>query len=346
MQKTIQEVLKDIKAKKFAPIYILHGDEPFFIDQIADAFEDQVLTESEKSFNQFVLFGKDQSMGSVISYARRYPMMAEKQVIIVKEASFLEALAKGKESKGNEDMKAWEDYCARPTDSTLLVFTIKNLVNEKAKILSLLDKTGVVVCSKKVTDGQVGNWLKDYLARHQLSIQIAPLELMVSYVGTDLQRMAHEADKLIVNCPAGSEIGPEEVEKYVGISREYNIFEYQKALMQRNVAKAQKIAFYFAENTKQNPVPPMLALLFGFFSKVLMVHDLASLSDGELAKQIGVNPYFVKDYQLAKRNYSLAKVVRILEAIKNADLKVKGVIGAAESERDILLDLSFEILHL
>lgn len=346
MQKTIQEVLKDIKAKKYAPIYVIHGDESFFIDQLADAFEEQVLTESEKSFNQFVLFGKDQTMGSVISYARRYPMMADKQVIIVKEASFLEALAKGKEAKGNEDMKAWEDYCARPTESTLLVFTIKSLVNEKAKILTLLEKNGVVVCSKKVKDGQVGSWLKDYLAQHKLGIQTASLELMVSYVGTDLQRMAHEADKLIVNCPAGAEIGPEEVEKYVGISREYNVFEYQAALMQRNVAKAQKIAFYLADNTKQNPLPILLATLFGTFSKVLMVHDLGSLSDNELAKEIGVNPYFVRDYVTAKRNYPIAKVVRMLEAIKNADLKFKGVMGAAESDRDILMDLSFELLHL
>lgn len=346
MQKTIQEVLKDIKAKKYAPIYVLHGDEPFFIDQMAHAFEEQVLTESEKSFNQFVLFGKDHTMGSVISYARRYPMMAEKQVIIVKEASFLEALAKGKEVKGNDDMKAWEDYCARPTDSTLLVFTIKNLLQEKAKILTLLDKTGVVVCSKRVKDGQVGVWLKDYLAQRQLGIQTASLELMVSYVGTDLQRMAHEADKLVVNCPAGAEIGPEEVEKYVGISREYNVFEYQSALMQRNVAKAQKIAFYLADNTRQNPLPILLATLFGTFSKVLMVHDAGSLSDGELAKELGINPYFVRDYITAKRNYPIAKVVSMLESIKNADLKFKGILGAAESDRDILLDLSFELLHL
>ncbi len=346
MQKSIQEVLKDIKAKKYAPIYVLHGDESFYIDQIADAFENQVLTESEKSFNQFVLFGKDQTMGSVISYARRYPMMAEKQVIIVKEASFLEALAKGKEAKGSEDMKAWEDYCARPTDSTLLVFTIKGLLNEKAKILTLLDKTGVVVYSKKVKDGQVSAWLKDYLAQHKLGIQVASLELMVSYVGTDLQRMSHEADKLIVNCPAGTEVGPEEVEKFVGISREYNVFEYQAALMQRNVAKAQKIAFYLADNTKQNPLPILLATLFGTFCKVLIAHDLGSVSDNELAKEIGVSPYYVGDYVTARRNYPIAKVVRMLESIKNADLKFKGILGAAESDRDILMDLSFELLHL
>ena len=151
---------------------------------------------------------------------------------------------------------------------------------------------------------------------------------------------------IIVNCPEGAEIGPEEVEKYVGISREYNVFEYQAALMQRNVAKAQKIAFYLADNTKQNPLPILLATLFGTFSKVLMVHDLGSLSDNELAKEIGVNPYFVRDYVTAKRNYPIAKVVRMLEAIKNADLKFKGIIGAAESDREILMDLSFELLHL
>lgn len=346
MQKSPQDVLKDIKAKKFAPIYVIHGDEPFFIDQVADALEDGILREDEKSFNQFVLFGKDQTMGSVISYARRYPMMAERQVIIVKEASFLEALAKGKEVKGNDDLKAWEDYCARPTDSTVLIFTIKNLVAEKAKVLSLADKLGVIVCSKKIKEDKVGAWLKDYLAQKGLTIQAASVELMVSFVGADLQRMAHEADKLVINLPHGSEVGAEEIERFIGISREYNIFEFQNALSSRNITKAQKIAFYFAENTKQNPVPPMLIMLFNYFMKVLQVHDLGSMSDAEIAKNIGVNPYFVRDYLNAKRNYSLAKVVRILEAIKNADLKVKGVIGHAVSEREIILDLSFEILHL
>jgi DNA polymerase-3 subunit delta len=169
---------------------------------------------------------------------------------------------------------------------------------------------------------------------------------MVSFVGADLQRMAHEADKLVVNLPQGAEVGAEEIERFIGISREYNIFEFQNALSSRNIAKAQKIAFYFAENTKQNPVPPMLIMLFNYFMKVLQVHDMGSMSDAEIAKQIGVNPYFVRDYMNAKRNYPLSKVVRVLEAIKNADLKVKGVIGQAVSERDIILDLSFEILHL
>jgi DNA polymerase-3 subunit delta len=346
MQKTPQDVLKDIKAKKFAPIYVLHGDEPYFIDQVADALEVGILREDEKSFNQFVLFGKDQTMGSVISYARRYPMMAERQVIIVKEASFLEALAKGKESKGNDDLKAWEDYCMNPTASTILIFTIKNLVAEKAKILALADKNGVIVCSKKIKEDKAGIWLKDYLSQKGLRIQASSVELMVSFVGVDLQRMAHEADKLAVNLPQGAEVGAEEIEQYIGISREYNIFEFQQALSNRNVAKAQKIAFYFAANTKQNPVPPMLIMLFNYFMKVLQVHDLGSLPDADIAKQLGVNPYFVRDYINAKRNYPLAKVVRVLEAIKNADLKVKGVIGQMASEREIILDLSFEILHL
>ena len=346
MQKSVQDVLKEIKQKKFAPIYVIHGDEPFFIDQVADAFEADVLSESEKSFNQFVLFGKDHTMGSVISYARRYPMMAEKQVIIVKEASFLEALAKGKEAKGTDDLKAWEDYCARPTESTLLVITIKNLVNEKAKIFAALDKTGVVVCAKKVSEANLGTWLKDYVGKSQLTMHATAVELMVSFVGADLQRMAHEADKLRVNVAPGTEITTAEIETFIGISREYNVFEYQKALAVRDIAKTQKIAFYFADNTKQNPIPPMLAMLFGYFSKVLMVHDLGNVSDGELAKAIGINPYFVRDYIVAKNNYPLAKVVRALEAIKNADLKVKGVIGQAESDRDIMLDLSFQLIHL
>lgn len=348
MQKTTQEVIKDIQKNNLSPIYLLHGDEPYFIDQLADAFETKVLTKDQQSFNQFVIFGKDHTMSSVVSYARRYPMMADKQVIIVKEAVFLESLAKGATSKdqANEEWKVFEEYCARPTPSTLLVFTVKNLISDKSKLLSPLASHGVIVTSKKISDDKVGHWLKDYLGQHQLQIQAATLELMVSFVGSDLQRMSHEADKLIVNLPSGSEVGPDEVEKYIGISREYNYFEFQKAILQRNVERAQKIAFYFAENTKQNPVAPILILLFNFFAKVLQVHDVGSVSDAELAKHLGINPYFVRDYQMAKRNYPLGKVVNVIEAIKNADLKVKGVIGQGISDREIILDLSFEILHL
>ncbi|MDF5691235.1 DNA polymerase III subunit delta [Aquirufa aurantiipilula] len=349
MQKSAQDVLKDIKQLKLAPIYLIHGDEPFFIDQLVDAFENKVLSPDQQSFNQFVMYGKDQSLGEVISYARRFPMMSDKQVIIVKEAVFLEAMAKGKtdaKDKGNTDWKAWVDYCERPTESTILVFTLKTLLTDKSKILAPLDKKGVVVASKKISEDRLGVWLKDYLGSHALHIQANAQELMVSFVGTDLKRMAHEADKLIVNVPQGKEIGLDEVEKFIGISREYNYFEFQKAIIQRNGEKGQKIAFYFAENTKQNPAAPMLIMLFNFFAKVLQVHDLGSISDGEMASAIGVNPYYVKDYTLAKRNYPIGKVVRIIEAIKNADLRVKGVMGNSDKEREIILDLSFEIFNL
>jgi DNA polymerase-3 subunit delta len=355
MQKTTTEVLKDIQKNSLSPIYLLHGDEHFFIDQLTDAFEAGILSEDQKSFNQFILYGKDQTMASVVSYARRFPMMAEKQVIIVKEAVFLEALAKGKsdsksesspKDKGNEEWKIFEDYCKSPTPSTVLVFTIKNLLTDKSKLFIPLASHGVIVTSKKISDDKVGVWLKDYLAQQNLRIQPESLELMVSNVGADLQRMAHEADKLIINVPAGAEVGIEEVEKFVGISREYNYFEFQKALMQRNVEKAQKIAFYFAENSKQNPIAPMLIMLFNFFAKVLQTHDMAAVSDSEMAKILGINPYFVRDYLTAKRNYPLGKVVRVIEAIKNADLKMKGVIGQQTTDREIILDLSFEILHL
>jgi DNA polymerase-3 subunit delta len=355
MQKTTTEVLKDIEKNSLSPVYLLHGDEHFFIDQLTEAFEAGILSEDQKSFNQFVLYGKDQTMASVVSYARRFPMMAEKQVIIVKEATFLEALAKGKtetkleansKERGNEEWKAFEDYCKNPTPSTLLVFTIKNLLSDKSKLFTPLASHGVIVASKKISDDKLGLWLKDYLAKHQVRIQAESLELMVANVGADLQRMAHEADKLIINVAAGSEVGMDEVEKFVGISREYNYFEFQKALMQRNVEKAQKIAFYFAENSKQNPIAPMLIMLFNFFAKVLQTHDMGSISDSEMAKVLGINPYFVRDYLTAKRNYPLGKVVKVIEAIKNADLKMKGVIGQQVTDREIILDLSFEILHL
>jgi DNA polymerase-3 subunit delta len=348
MIKSAQEVLKDIKQNKLAPIYLIHGDEPFFIDQLIESFEQNVLNTEEQSFNQFILYGKDHSMASVVSHARRFPMMAEKQVIIVKEAVFLENLGKGKASakdKSDDEWKTYEDYCQNPTPSTLLVFTIKNLLTDKSKLLTPLVKHGVIVASKKISDDKVGQWLKDYLAMAKLSMKPDTLEMMVTFVGSDLKRMAFEADKLIINLPAGSEVGSQEVEKFIGISREYNFFEFQKAMFQKNVEKAQKIAFHLADNTKQNPVAPMIILLYNFFSKVLQVHDLGNISDAEIARETGLNPYYVRDYTTARKNYSLGKVVRILEELKQADLKMKGVVGQNVTDRDIILDLSFMILH-
>lgn len=347
MNKSAQEVLKDIESKKLAPIYLLHGDEPFFIDLLSDAFETKVLHEDERGFNQFVFYGKDQSLASVLSNARRFPMMAERQVVIVKEASFLENIGKSKsdsKDKGIDDFKLWEEYVKNPMPSTLLVFTLKSSISDKAKILQTLDRGGVVVHSPRIKEDKVGLWLKDYLAQNGLTVRPETLELMVSFVGTDLKRISFEADKLIVNLPKGSEVGPSEVEKYIGISKEYNYFEFQKAIASKDVAKAQKIAFHFSRNVKQNPLPMALIQLFNFFAKVLQVHNLGYISDQEIAKEIEVNPYFVRDYTNAKKHYSLGKVVSIIEEIKNTDLKFKGINGTA-SEADLWQDLTFSILH-
>ncbi len=347
MNKSAQEVLKDIQANKLASIYILHGDEPFFIDLLTDAFENKVLGEDQKGFNQFIFYGKDHSLASILSNARRFPMMSDRQVIIVKEASFLENLGKSKgegKDKGNEDFKLWEEYVKNPMPSTLLVLTLKSALSDKSKVLQTLDRLGIVVHSPRIKEDKVGIWLKDYLLQHRLTIRPDTLELMVSFVGTDLKRIAFEADKLIINLPEGAEVGSSEVEKFIGISKEYNYFEFQKAIALRDLAKAQKMAFHFSANSKQNPLPMALIQLFNFFSKVLQVHGLGYLSDQEIAKEIEVNPYFVRDYLTAKRNYPLEKVAYIIEEIKNTDLKFKGILGSA-TESSLWLDLTFAILH-
>ncbi|RVU26540.1 DNA polymerase III subunit delta [Sandaracinomonas limnophila] len=347
MNKSPQEVLKDIKSKNLAPIYIIHGDEPYFIDLLTDSFEANVLDESEKGFNQFIFYGKDQTLAAILSNARRFPMMAERQVILVKEASFLESIGKGKsdsKDKGIDDLKLWEEYLKNPMPSTLLVFTVKTALTDKAKIFSSVKNQAVVVSSPKVKEDKVAAWLKDYLLQNGLQINPETLDLMVSFVGTDLKRIAFEADKLIINLPKNTVVGSEEVEKYIGLSKEYNYFELQKAIAYKDVAKASKIAFHFAQQVKQNPIAPCLIQLFNFFTKVLLAHDAGNVSDSELAREIEVNPYFVRDYVIARKNYSLPKVVQILEQIKNADLKFKGILGNP-SEADLWLDLSFAILH-
>ncbi|MEY2792994.1 MAG: DNA-directed polymerase, partial [Bacteroidota bacterium] len=205
MNKSAQEVLKDIQTNKLAPIYVIHGDEPFFIDLLTEAFENKVLSEDQKGFNQFVFYGKDQTLPAILSNARRFPMMSERQVIIVKEASFLENLGKSKgegKEKGTEDFKLWEEYVKNPMTSTLFILTLKSSLSDKSKVLQTLEKTGVVVHSARIKEDKVGSWLKEYLSQHQLTIRPETLELMVSFVGTDLKRIAFEADKLIINLPA------------------------------------------------------------------------------------------------------------------------------------------------
>lgn len=335
-----EAVLEKLKKREFAPIYFLQGDEPYYIDLISDFIENTVLEEHEKGFNQVVCYGKDVTMGTVITQARRFPMMADRQVVIVKEAQEIADLNR------EEGQKLLEGYVQNALPSTVLVFAHKHKTLDGRKSLAkTLDKHAVLVDAKKLYDNKLPEWILSYVRDKAYRIQPQAAQLLADYIGNDLSRLSNEIDKLMLNIPAKSEITPDHIQKFVGISKDYNVFELQAALIQRNVLKANQIIHYFEANPKSNPVIMVVATLFSFFTKVLLAHGATDRSEAGIAAALGVNPFFAKDYLTALRNYPFQKTVRIIHYLRESDLQAKGVEAGHISEGDILRELVFKILH-
>lgn len=339
MSVEFQKLIKDIKKKQFAPVYLLHGDEPFYIEKLADEIENSALEPADRSFNQNIFFGKDIAVGTLISAARGFPMMGGLQVIIVKEAQQMQGF------DNKENAKFFEQYFQNPQPSTLLVLCFNDPIDERKTWVKALVNKGVIFSSKKMYDSKLPEWVVEYCHSNQLKISHKAVQLLIDFIGNDLSRMASEIDKLLVNLKVGEEISAITIEKYVGISKEYNIFEFQKALIQKDVLKANTIANYFAKNQKQNPLPATLILVYGLFCKLLLAHISPDKSEKGLAQVLGVNPYFVKDYLLAIRNYSFAKTYEVIHYIKMAELHSKGIESGSNDEKSILNELIFKILH-
>lgn len=339
MTPQFQEIAKDIKKKQFKPYYLLFGDEPFYIEKLANEIENTALDASERSFNQNILFGKDITIGALMGYARGFPMMGDKQVIIVKEAQQIV----GFENK--ENTKLLESYFQNPQPTTILVICYNDNLDERKAWVKAAISNGFVFSSKKMYDNKLPDWVADYCHNQKLKISYKAIQLLIDFVGNDLSRMASEIDKLMLNLKVDEEISANTIEKYVGISKEYNVFEFQKALVQKDIVKANNIAIYFSKNQKQNPLPATMIMLYTFFSKLLLVHVTADKSDKNLAPILGVHPFFVKEYLLACRNYSYAKTYEIMHYIKLAELNSKGIDSGSQSEKNILQELIFKILH-
>ncbi|PWK27059.1 DNA polymerase III delta subunit [Arcicella aurantiaca] len=339
MPKSAADVLKDLKKKVYAPLYLLHGDEPYYIDKVSDFIEENALSPSDRSFNQFVFFGKDLTVPALISHAKRFPMMAERQLILVKEAQGLQGIEQ------KEMQVALENYAKNPLSSTILVLVFKASADERKTWVKTFDKAGILMTSKKFYDNKIPDWILEYCHEHGLKISRKAIEMLVENVGNDLKRLASEIDKIMLNLRIDEEINAQVVEKYVGISKEYNYFEFQKALINRDVLRANQIVNFFAANPKDNPLAPIVLLLYNFFSKVLLTHATQDKSERNLAVVLGVNPFFTKDYISAIRNYNLAKVVQIIGEIKKLDLKSKGVESGSLSDGEALKEMTFRILH-
>ena len=339
MLPAVDSLLKDIRNKRVAPVYLIHGDEPFYLDRIADELEKTVVPVAERGFNQFLLFGKDADVGLVLNSARRYPFMADRQLVLVKEAQQLGGI------KDKAGQQLLEGYAMEPLGSTVLAIFHPEPLDERKAWVKAFARKGVLLGVKKLYDNKLVDWVGTYCRGRGVKISPKACQMLVEAIGNDLKRMASEVDKMLINLRVDEEISATTVERLVGISKEYNVFELQKALAQRDVLKANRIVDYFGKNAKDNPAVVVLAQLYQYFSRVLLVQATPDQSERALAQALGVNPFFVKDYLTAARAYPLVKVADIIHAIRRADAQSKGIDTPAVSEADIFRELVFAILH-
>ncbi len=332
---TYKEIIKSLKAKDYKPVYFLHGEEAFYIDAISDFIEEKVLTEGEKSFNQTIFYGKDTDARTLIDTASRYPMMASHQVIILKEA---------------QDMKDLQDlqlYIEKAVPTSILVVCHKyKKLDARTKFAKSLKAHAVLFESKKLYDNQVPDWIVDYLKGKKLTINPNASQLIAEYLGTDLSKIANELDKLAINLSPGTAINEKHIQDNIGISKDYNVFELQKALGQRNVLKTNRIIQYFTANPRKNPLVMVTGTLYNYFSKVYMLHFLRSLSDREMSSALKLrSDYFLREYKTTARNYNLKKTQKVISVLKEYDLKSKGVDSDNTPEGELMKEMVYKILH-
>ncbi len=340
MDAQVKKILTELRGGKYAPVYFLQGEETFYIDLISNYIETKALSEAERSFNQVVMYGKDVTMASILTNARRFPMMAERQVVIVKEAQDIQDLNK------EIGAKLLLDYLTKQVPSTVLVFCHKHKTLDKRRELGKkIDQYAVMLNAKKLYDNQLPEFVYEYTNDKKVTIDQQAVQVLCEYVGNDLHRMANEIDKLTISLPAGGSISADQVMNQVGVSKEYNVFELQKAILQRDAMLANKIVNYFESNTKKNPMIPVVAFLYSFFSKLLMASQVADKSEKGLASELKVSPYALRDYTLALRQFPLPKIIDNLASIKDADLKLKGVNNGSSDEGQIFRELVWRIMN-
>ncbi|APY01489.1 DNA polymerase III subunit delta [Lacinutrix venerupis] len=331
----VKKIVTDIRNKNLAPIYLLMGEEAYYIDKISDFIQDNVLAEEEKGFNQMVLYGRDVTIEDIVGNAKRFPMMADKQVVIVKEAQDL-----------SRTIDKLSEYAKNPQPSTVLVLCYKyKSIDKRKAVYKTIKKSGVVFESKKLYDNQVPDWIRRTLSTKSYKISPKASQMLVEFLGTDLSKINNELEKLQIILPEGTEITPLHIEENIGISKDYNNFELRKAIGSRNDAKAFKIVTYFGDNPKDNPMVVTVSLLFNFFSQLLQLHGMNDKSPRSVAAALRVNPYFVTEYLDAARNFPMRKVSGIVAILREFDVKGKGVNANAIPQKDLLKELLVKILN-
>lgn len=336
MATSYEEIISDLRKRIFKPVYFLAGEEPYYIDLITDHIEQNVLPEADRPFNQMVLYGEDTTVSDIIEVSRRYPMMATHQVVIVKEAQSVRKI---------EELAI---YIERPLPSTILVINYKyRTLDKRTRLARLLDNHAVYFESNKLRGYQIPGWIERFLMGEGIKSEPDVSVMLGEYLGNDLHKIVNELNKLIITLPSDKPvISTRLVEKNIGISKDYNNFELQKAVGERNILKANMIVNHFASNPRDNPLPLTIASLFSYFSKLLTYHYLTDKSKNSVAAALKINPYFVRDYETAAMTYSVTKTLQVVSLLRIFDMKSKGAGDVGSEAGDLLRELVFKILHL
>ena len=334
---TYREIVTRINQKIYKPIYLLMGDEAYHIDKLSSYIAANILNESEKAFNQTILYGKDVDVTAIINAARRFPMMANHQVIIVKEAQNIRKL---------EELDV---YAKAPLQSTILVLCLKGkTVDKRSAFYKTVGKTGEVLETVKLYENEVSPWISAYVQQQGYFIEPAASAVMADYVGSDLSKLVNELGKLFSLLPTDrKKLTVADIEQNIGISKDYNTFELNNAVAQRNVVKANRIAYHFGKNPSEYPLIVTISTLYSLFRNLLKLYALKkrSATQGEIASELGINPFFVKDYESAIRLYSIGKVVGNINLLREYDMRGKGFGNTSVSHEELLRELLFKLLH-
>lgn len=331
---TFEQIINDLQRKSYFPIYLLMGEEPYYIDEIANYIEDNILDETEKEFNQTVIYGKDINIPTLISYAKRYPMMAEHQVIIVREAQDI------------KDIEELASYADHPVASTILVICYKyKKIDKRRSLAKALSRNGILFESPKLYDNKVPQWISSFIEKRGFKINPNALMLVAEHLGNDLGTIVNELQKLIINLQPGEVITPETVEQNIGISKEYNVFELQKAMGQRDSFRTFKIIKYLGSSGKEVSVVGVTATLYSYFNKLLIYHSIKDKSKNNVASILGVNPYFVDEYATAASRYNPKRLEKVMHLLREYDMKAKGVDNLNTESSMLLTELAYHILN-
>ncbi len=337
--KELAQIIRSIKNRDFLPIYFFHGEEPYFIDSVVKILENDVLSEDEKSFGQTVIYGKDTNYGEILSLAKQFPMFGEHNLIIVKEAQDLKL--------NEEEQKALENYIANPVESTILVFAHKHKkIDSRKKFSKELLKKGYLFQSDPVKDYNLAKWISEECATYNIKFTPAIPQLLAEYLGNDLSRISNELAKLKMILKESEILDEKLVEIHIGISKEFNVFELQKALGNKNETQAFKIAYFMGKNPKQNPIVMTIGTLYNFFSNLVVYHTLLGNSPQAIASEMGVNPYFIKDYDVAARLFPLKFATRVISILREIDMKSKGLGANQTEDAELLKEMVYKILNV